>query len=106
DVAAITISEVTTETASVNWESQGSETNWQVVYGPASTTDPTTLTPSNLLTATTFSIEGLTANTAYKVWVRSACGAPNGNGMWMGPIQFTTKCIPITVPFTQDFETA
>lgn len=104
DVADIAVADITTETANVSWESQGNETNWQVVYGPVTTTDPTTLDPSELLTETNFSVTGLTENTVYKVWVRSACGEENG--MWMGPKQFTTKCVPSTVPFMEDFETA
>lgn len=104
DVANITAAGITTSTATVNWESQGSETNWEVVYGPTSVTDPTTLTPSALLTETNYAISGLADNTTYKVWVRSVCGDPNGNGAWIGPMQFTTLCLPTTVPFTEDFE--
>lgn len=106
DVTNIAFADITTETVNVSWEPQGDETNWQVVYGPSTVTDPTTLTPSDLLTTPDFAMTGLTENTVYKVWVRSACGAPNGDGMWMGPKQVTTKCNAATVPFTEDFETA
>ncbi|WP_026706558.1 fibronectin type III domain-containing protein [Flavobacterium soli] len=106
DVANVDISEITTETAYVTWEAQGSETNWQVVYGSIDDTDPTGLTPSPLLTSLDYTIDDLTENTGYNVWVRSACGEPNGNGMWMGPFAFYTQCLATTVPYTQDFESS
>ncbi|WP_026703637.1 T9SS-dependent choice-of-anchor J family protein [Flavobacterium soli] len=106
DVTNIAVAEITTETANITWEPQGTEANWQVAFGPATTTDPEMLTPSELLTVTSFPLSDLTENTSYKFWVRSACGEPNGNGIWMGPIEFTTQCLPTTVPFTQNFETA
>lgn len=106
DVANIAVDDITTETANVSWEPQGTETNWQVAYGEASTTDPTTLTPSEVLAVTNFPISDLTPDMAYKVWVRSVCNGTENYGTWIGPISFTTQCLPSTVPFTQDFETA
>jgi hypothetical protein len=108
DVADIEINAITTTSAAVQWNQQGSETQWDVVIGSADVTDPTTLTPiaplvSNNPNTTLFS---LTANTTYNVWVRSVCGGTDGNGVWMGPISFTTLCNPTTLPYTQDFETA
>lgn len=106
DVKNIVVEAISSEGGTVAWESQGSETNWQVVYGPTSTTDPETLTPSALLTDTYFPVSELTPNTSYKVWVRSSCGGTNGNGAWIGPVQFSTLCVPTVVPYTQDFESA
>lgn len=106
DVTNVEVGEITTESAFVTWEAQGSETNWQVVYGSSSETDPDALTPSDLLTDVTFTINGLDDNANYKVWVRSSCGAAIGNGAWIGPIAFSTLCTPSGVPYLQDFESA
>ena len=106
DVTNVEITDIGTQAAVVTWEAQGDEANWQVVYGPDSETDPDALTPSALLTEVTFTINGLEDNTRYNVWVRSVCGEPNGNGVWMGPFKFATLCMPTTVPYVQDFEDA
>lgn len=106
DVDDIYVDGITTATANVNWEAGGSESGWQVAYGPVSTTDPATLTPSPVQPVTTYALPGLTDNTAYKVWVRSVCGGTEGNGAWIGPVTFTTLCVAGTVPYTENFETA
>lgn len=104
DVLEIGTSGTTTVATTVSWTPGGSETNWQVAYGGSDVTDPDTLSPSAVLTALNYPIEGLTANTTYKVWVRSVCGAPNGNGFWIGPLAFNTQCEALNVPYTEDFE--
>lgn len=90
DVTEISLSEITQETATVTWFDQGLETNYQVVYGASSVTDPTTLTPSSLLSDSSFSLTGLMADASYNVWVRSVC--ESGNGSWIGPINFDAQC--------------
>lgn len=103
DVTAITVSEITTNSSTINWIS-GDETQWDIVYGATTVTDPTTLTP--IVPAPTVTPEatlnGLTENTSYKVWVRSFCGTQNG--AWIGPITFKTTCLPINT-FEENFDT-
>lgn len=108
DVIDIEASDITTTSATINWTQQGSETQWDVVFGSIDITDPSTLTPivPAPMNTPTKTITGLTANTDYNVWVRSVCGGTDGNGAWMGPIIFTTKCYATEVPYTQNFETA
>lgn len=106
DVVDLELSQITTNSATLTWGPGGSETSWQVAYGPVSVTDPSTLTPSDPLPNPTFPLSGLTPNTSYNVWVRSACGSPNGNGAWIGPIVLTTQCLPTTLPFLLYFENA
>lgn len=109
DVANIESTDITTTTATINWIQQGSETQWDVVYtsNPA-IEDPTALTPISPAPASNPSatLSALTPNTNYKVWVRSVCGGTDGNGVWMGPISFTTKCNATSVPYSQNFENA
>ena len=106
DVSAIHFLDVTDATATVEWSNMGSETNWQVAYGATSVTDPSTLTPSALLTETSMELSGLDANAYYNVWVRSVCGGADGNGAWIGPVVLQTKCSSTTVPYLQDFQSA
>ncbi|WP_432672693.1 choice-of-anchor J domain-containing protein [Flavobacterium sp. SM2513] len=104
DVSVISVQDVTAEAASVYWTPTGTESNWQVAYGLASVSDPYLLTPSPVIGIPSFELENLTANTTYNVWVRSVCGGTDGNGSWIGPIDFTTGCLATTVPYTQNFE--
>ena len=104
DVTTIAVEDIQAEGASVYWTPTGTETNWQVVYGGESFTDPSTLTPSALLSIPSFEATGLTQNTSYNVWVRSVCGGTDGNGAWIGPISFKTACTFTTVPYAQNFE--
>ena len=104
DVQEIFVDGIGTGEATVNWTGAGSESGWQVVYGFANVTNPETLTPGGLLIQTTTVLNELADNTEYKVWVRSVCGGSNGNGAWIGPVAFTTSCLPANVPYTEDFE--
>ena len=101
DVTGINITDITTTEATVNWTEGNGETTWQVAYGVNTVTTPATATISELLSDTNFSLEGLTASTNYKVWVRSVCGSTNGT--WIGPIAFGTGCNETTT-FSENFD--
>jgi len=106
DVTEIALTDVATTTASLAWAAGNSETQWDIVYATAEVTDPSTLTPvtpapSGIPEA---QITALQPATDYKAWVRSVCGTPNGDGAWIGPIAFTTACLPAAV-FNENFDT-
>ncbi len=104
DVSAISVQDIEAQSASVYWTPTGTETSWQVAYGPTSVSDPFTLTPSTPVSIPSFELENLVDNTSYSVWVRSVCGGTDGNGSWIGPISFKTGCLATTVPYSQNFE--
>lgn len=108
DVANIESVNIATNAATIQWVQQGTETQWDVVFGSSEVTDPTTLTPisPSISNNPSTTLTNLTENTLYKVWVRSVCGSTDGNGAWMGPISFTTLCNATSFPYTQNFETA
>lgn len=54
------------------------------------------------LTATSYTINGLTANTPYTVRVKAVC--PDGSGSSWASISTRTNCDPITLPFHEGFE--
>ncbi|MGV3460359.1 MAG: choice-of-anchor J domain-containing protein [Flavobacterium sp.] len=103
DVTGITITNVGTAAATVNWN-VGAGTGWQVVYGPASSTT-TPPTPGPAITTATQPLSGLTDNTTYNVWVRTVCGS-TGDGAWIGPVSFSTLCVSQSLPYVQDFESS
>jgi trimeric autotransporter adhesin len=104
DVTAVDVPSVTPAEAIITWASGNSATtvSWDVVVGTDSDTDPDVLTFQNA-TETTAQINGLTANTAYKVWVRTVCSSENG--AWIGPVHFRTACSGIA-NFYENFNQA
>ncbi len=82
----------------------GNETNWQYVYtSDANVTDPNTLTPVDV-TSLEFTINGLTASTPYKLWVRAKCSDTDFSEWIDMPVNFTTICAPIGIPFVENFD--
>lgn len=91
DVTTIEVDEelITENSATLSWGSDGAS-GWDIVYGTLSATDPDVLAPVISSEETTKELVSLTPNTDYKVWIRSVC--EGGNGIWIGPITFKTKC--------------
>ncbi len=103
DITIPILTGATDTTASITWNTGGSETTWEYVIGSATDTDPLTLTPVEVIGTPQVTISGLTPSTTYKVWVRSKCGTDFG--LYSASISFTTACSPInTLPWTEGFE--
>ena len=104
DIVEFEISDIGATTADIGWTPGGSETAWQYVYGLSSVTDPSTLTPIDVVNNPFISLTDLTSSTNYKLWVRSNCG--NGVfGNWSTVINFITDCAPVSaLPWTEGFE--
>jgi hypothetical protein len=101
---SIIASNITSTDANVSFTENGSSTSWEYVYGDASTiTDPTTGTA---VTSTTNPIQltGLTPQTQYNIWVRSICD--NSHSEWSTISTFVTEALPVTLPYSQNFEDA
>ena len=81
-VAAATISQ---NSAVATWTAGGSETTWNVQYKAASATNWTDATA----TTTSYTMNGLTANTQYQVRVQANCGDGNTSD-WTSAVTFTT----------------
>ncbi|PZR23373.1 MAG: hypothetical protein DI535_24115 [Citrobacter freundii] len=62
--------------------------------------EATGTTAAGVLNAT---VTGLSGGSNYFLWVRSDCGG-NGPSVWEGPVQFTTVCDPVNIPFVQNFD--
>ncbi|TNE28624.1 MAG: T9SS type A sorting domain-containing protein [Bacteroidetes bacterium] len=90
-----------TSNSGVIYFSPGGASNFNIAYGPASTT---LVPPATWMNATndTVTLTGLTDNTTYNVWVRDSCGVGDVS-FWTGPVQFTTLCLPYTMPYFEDY---
>ena len=88
--------------ATVKWGSYKPASEWQVEYGPkgfahGSGTLVNASSPTIKLT------QSILDDTEYDFYVRAKCGA--GYSDWSDKGYFRTKCLGITVGFTEDFET-
>jgi hypothetical protein len=79
--------EATTTEASITWNVLGSETQWEIQYGPVGFVAGT---GTSIFTGNyPDTITGLTPNSFYQVFVRAIC-TPGDSSLWTGPITFNT----------------
>lgn len=97
---AFTANNVTQTSIDLAWTENGSSSDWDIEYGPVGFTPTGAATLS--VTANPTTISGLTANTTYSFYVRSACNLTL-QSVWVGPLTVTTTQVPAVVPFTDDF---
>ena len=93
----LTVTAVTSSTASLQWTAGGEESSWQVQYKLSDGEWPETYQtfgPNPRI------LEGLTSGTDYQVRVRAACYADEISD-WTEPVSFTTAYI---APFFDDFD--
>jgi hypothetical protein len=87
----------TPTTAVATWTAGGTETAWDVYYGPTPLVVPTATTVATATTSsTTYTLTGISPSTGYAFYVRANCGAGNMS-IWTPVSSFTTPCLPPNV---------
>ena len=84
---ALTFVDATNTTATLQWTVNGSETQWEIEYGPTGFTPGTgtgVLVSSNPAT-----INGLTSNSFYQAYIRAVC-TPGDSSFYTGLVSFNT----------------
>ena len=105
-----TATNVAAHTATLTWTAGAEgQSNWDVYVTTTATDVPDeNTTPTYQVTECTKSLSGLTTQTTYYAYVRSACGGDDGNSKWAST-SFTTTREALTIdaenPYSQDFET-
>lgn len=99
----ISATTITDTEASFSWSTSASnESAWEVVVQLAGISAPTGA--GTAISTNTYSIMGLSAETAYKFYIRANCG--NGSyGDW-AVLEFATSCAGIVAPYSENFDTA
>ncbi|MEQ9262874.1 MAG: hypothetical protein RLP14_06910, partial [Owenweeksia sp.] len=96
----LALNSVTSTSAVISFTAPGSTFNYEV--GPTGFTQGTGITGSG---GNPLSISGLNANTTYDVYVQTDCsGSSSGTSVWVGPLTFTTACVPFTAPYSESFD--
>jgi hypothetical protein len=98
---SLVASAITTTSADVSFQENGTATTWQYVLTDGTITDPSNGTPVST-TDNPIQLTGLTPQTEYTIWVRSDCTTETS--IWSTPLTFVTEAPPATVPYSFDFE--
>src|SRR5690606_14671809 len=100
--ASLTATDISTQGATLGWTSDGNdfEVEWGVQDFVQGSTDGTIVTGIN---SNSYELT-VTEGGNYDFWVRQICDAGESN--WTGPYSFTIPCLPTTVPYVQDFDSA
>ena len=100
----LTTSGITSSSVNLNWTPGGTETEWAYVIQPQGTGYPTGA-GTQIFAPPPYIAGGLNPSTNYEVYVRANC-APGDSSIWLGPVNFTTSCVPVTVfPSLEPFAT-
>ena len=99
--ADVTASDITSNSATISWTPQGTETSWNIVVVETGGNPDTVAT---MLTSDVDSIvvSGLNGNTRYDAFVQADCGAETS--IWTSACSFLTECSSYSVPFLEDFD--
>jgi hypothetical protein len=94
------VTNVSATSAQLGWTAGSGQTAWEVEYGLTGFTqgDGTAVAAGT----NPFEISTLTPDTTYEFYVRANCGGEYS--AWAGPFEFTTPCLPYTIPFVEGFE--
>ncbi|GIR58403.1 MAG: hypothetical protein CM15mP65_09840 [Crocinitomicaceae bacterium] len=88
--------------ADLSWTAGATESAWNLEYGASGYTQGTGTTVA--LTASSYSLSGLTPQTSYDVYVQADCGG--GQSSWVGPLSIITPCVASSTPYDEGFENA
>ena len=92
---SITLNNLTQTSVDINWVDTGDAVEWQYQVDSGNI---------NTVYVTHANLTGLTGNTHYVFRARSICGG--GDTSFWHEIEFRTPCSYISLPYTQDFESA
>lgn len=96
----LTLGSPTINSLDVSWNTAGGSA-WIIEYGPAGF-QPGSGTTTNV-TASPFTITGLSASTLYDVYIYNDC-APNDTSDAVGPVTAATACGTVSAPFFESFD--
>ncbi|MBR6440688.1 MAG: fibronectin type III domain-containing protein, partial [Bacteroidales bacterium] len=99
-VSNIASPHATSDSITVTWQENGTATQWDIEYGITGFTRGTGTTDT-AYTTPTYTFGGLTANTAYDVYVTPYCSGGTASTL-MGT--FRTTCVESAVPFSENFD--
>ena len=101
----IQVINVTSSSADIVWQENGTATEWEVEYGQTGFTQGSGTVVVDNDGTLGVSLSSLTDNTLYDVYVKAVCSVTD-ESTWFGPYTFKTECSPFSIPYVMDFETS
>ena len=93
---------VTSDSATLKWNTQDSGSNWLVSYDTGSF-KPGKGAKTRSASDSSIALKGLTENQAYKAYVRQVC--QNGDtSFYSSPVSFLTPCLAFQAPYQEKFD--
>ena len=99
----LTVSNVATTSADIDWEDAVSENSWQILVVPSSSEPDFTL--AETVSTNSYSATGLVGGAAYTVYLRTDCANNQGNSDWIST-SFVTHQEAAHTPYFCDFSDA
>jgi PKD repeat protein len=96
------LNSVGTTTANVSFGAGGANL-YNYNWGPCGFTPGTGVFVSGQ-TGTSYTATGLAPGSCYDLYIQTDCGVA-GTSPWVGPLTFTTLCLPNAMPYLEDFTT-
>ena len=90
---SLSVSNITISSADLSWIAGGSETSWNIEYGPFGFPQGTPNIPnvySSVATSNTYTLTGLLDGVDYDFYVQAKCSGTDSS-IWIGPLTFTTN---------------
>ena len=106
-IASVEADAIAATTATVLWKKAGEETAWNLKVSTKSLVSPSDSTANvfdGQVTSVSKALENLQPNTTYYVYVQSVRADKGCVGEWSPEFSFTTLCLPLALPYTEDFE--
>ncbi len=98
---SLTLSNVLPTSADIVWTESGTALEWNLIWGLEGFDPATEGTLESGLLVESFSLTGLTPNTAYQVYVQAVCTDLSD---WSAPVTINTPCDIEALPYLEDFE--
>ena len=105
EVENVTVSDITTNSATVSWTPITEGASWEVEYGPAGFEQGSAAGTTVPSLDTFLVLSNLTSGTLYDVYVRQICSG-NDESPWSDRVSFSTDCTPLSLPYTENFDNA
>lgn len=101
---SITASNITTNSATVSWQAIPGVSSYELYRSTSNVAPVGSTTPTDTgITTASKNITGLSPATSYNVWVRSNCGGGSVSDWSIAAANFTTSCMSVNAPYTEDF---
>ncbi|MDG1440425.1 MAG: fibronectin type III domain-containing protein [Flavobacteriales bacterium] len=97
----LTASNITTNSADITWTPGGTETAWNLEFGPSGFSQGT---GTNISVANNpHTLSGLNPSSNYDIYIQADCGSGDLSN-WTGPYSFSTSCGIDLSPYFENFD--